>query len=296
MAGEEKAGSPRPKMVETTVPELIESLNLEELDRDFFVGDPGRGNGRLFGGLVAAQSVVAAGRTVPADKSLHSLHAYFLRPGAYGKPIRYTVDRIRDGRSYTTRRVVALQAGEAIFNLSASFAVHEDGLSHQQSMPDAPGPKGLPEMSEVRARWFNEPPPKQVVFGTMEMRVVDDTDGDPSTKLEPTRNIWMRLNGEQPDDPLLRTALLVHASDRTLLSTALRPMGRTPGGDTMVASLDHGFWLHHPPDLSDWFLYSANSPMAHAGRALIHGAIYAPDGRRIASVTQEGLVRDRREK
>lgn len=283
-------------MMETTVPQLIESLDLEELDRDFYVGDPGPGKGRLFGGLVAAQSVVAAGRTVAAEKTLHSLHAYFLRPGGYGKPIRYTVDRIRDGRSYTTRRVVALQDGEAIFNLSASFALPEDGMSHQQPMPDAPGPEGLPEMSEVRARWFNEPPPTQVVTGTLEMRVFDDTEGDPRVKLEPTRHVWMRLNGKQPDDPLLRTALLVHSSDRTLLGTALRPMGRTPGGDTMVTSLDHGFWLHQPPDLSDWFLYSSNSPMAHAGRALVHGAMYSPDGKRIASVTQEGLVRARRKK
>ncbi|MFB0976665.1 MAG: acyl-CoA thioesterase II [Myxococcota bacterium] len=296
MTDNDLARNPRSQRVENNVAELIECLGLEELDRDFFVGDPGQGKGRLFGGLVAAQSVVAAGRTVAPKMALHSLHAYFLRPGGYGKPIRYTVDRIRDGRSYTTRRVVAMQAGEAIFNLSASFAVPEDGPSHQQPMPDAVGPAGLPEMSEVRARWFKEPPPKKLVTGTMEMRVFDDTDGDPTRKLEPTRHVWMRLNGEQPDDPLLRTALLVHASDRTLLGTALRPMGRTPGGDTMVTSLDHGFWLHHPPDLSDWFLYSSNSPMSHGGRALIHGAIYATDGRRIASVTQEGLVRKRRKK
>ncbi len=281
-------------MLETTVPELIESLDLEELDRDFYVGNPGEGRGRLFGGLVAAQSVVAAGRTASPEAPLHSLHAYFLRPGSYGKPIRYTVDRIRDGRTFTTRRVVARQSGEAIFNLSASFAVPEDGISHQEPMRDTPPPEGLPEMNEVRARWFNEPPPNPVVTGTLEMRLVDDTDGDPSTKLEAVRNVWMRINGEPPEDPLLRTALLVHSSDRTLLGTALRPAGLTPGKDTLVTSLDHAFWLHHIPKLDDWFLYSSRSPVAHAGRALVRGAMYEPSGRRIASVTQEGLIRRRK--
>ncbi|MDP6977522.1 MAG: acyl-CoA thioesterase II [Myxococcota bacterium] len=294
MAGEEKPENPRPRMLETTVPELIESLDLEEMDRDFYVGNPGEGRGRLFGGLVAAQSVVAAGRTVSPDAPLHSLHAYFLRPGSYGKPIRYTVDRIRDGRTFTTRRVVALQSGEAIFNLAASFAIPEVGISHQEPMRDTPAPEGLPEMNEVRARWFNEPPPDPVVTGTLEMRLVDDTDGDPSTKLEPVRNVWMRINGKPPEDPLLRTALLVHSSDRTLLGTALRPAGLTPGKDTLVTSLDHAFWLHHIPKLDDWFLYSSRSPMAHAGRALVRGAMYEPGGRRIASVTQEGLIRRRK--
>ncbi|MCP4039398.1 MAG: acyl-CoA thioesterase II [bacterium] len=294
MPGEEKPQNPRPQAAETSVSELIERLRLEALDRDFYVGSPGEGSGRLFGGLVAAQSVVAAGRTVGEESALHSLHAYFLRPGSYGKPIRYTVDRIRDGRTFSTRRVVALQAGEAIFNLSASFAIPEQGLSHQEPMPDTPGPDGLPEMSEVRARWFNEPPPDPVVTGTMEMRLVDDTDGDPSAKLEPIRNVWMRFNGAPPEDPLLRTALLVYASDRTLLGTSLRPAGLTAGKDTVVASLDHAFWLHHPPKLDDWFLYSSRSPMAHAGRALVRGAMYDPNGTRIASVTQEALIRRRR--
>jgi acyl-CoA thioesterase-2 len=126
------------------------------------------------------------------------------------------------------------------------------------------------------------------------MRLVDDTDGDPSNKLDPMRNIWIRLTGTPPRDPLLRAALLVYISDRTLLSTSLRPLGRTPGGDTMVASLDHAVWLHRPPALEDWFLYSARSPAAHAGRALVHGAMYSLEGKRIASVAQEGLIRSRR--
>jgi acyl-CoA thioesterase-2 len=286
-----------PHMQEFSVPQVIRSLDLEQLDRDFFVGDPGVAKGRLFGGLVAGQSVVAAGRTVGEGAVLHSLHAYFLRPGSYGKPIRFTVDRIRDGRTFTTRRVVALQAGEAIFNLSASFATPEESFEHQEPMPDVPRPEGLPEMSEVRARMFKQPPPKEIITGTLEMRVVDDpTQPGCDTALDPQRNIWMRLNGKPPEDPLLRTALLVYASDRSLLGTALKPTGRNPGGNIMMASLDHCLWLHHPPALDDWFLYSSQSPLSHAGRALVHGAMYAPDGTRIASVTQEGLIRERRAK
>jgi acyl-CoA thioesterase-2 len=296
LSADETKALPLQRPPENNLADLQGRLELEELDRDFWLGDPGNGQGRLFGGLVAAQSVMAAGRTVGEETALHSLHAYFLRPGSYGTPIRYMVDRIRDGRSFTTRRVVALQNGEAIFNLSASFARPEDGFSHQQPMPDTPGPKGLPEMSEVRARWFNLPPPKRPVFGAMEMRLVDDTGGDPTTKLDSNRNIWIRFIGTTPTDLLLRTALLVYASDRTLLSTALRPLGRTPGGDTMVASLDHSVWLHRPPAIDDWFLYSAQSPVAHAGRALVHGAMYSPNGERMASVTQEGLIRSRRKK
>jgi len=277
-----------------TVPELIESLDLEEVDRDFYLGHPGGGRGRLFGGLVAAQSVVAAGRTVRTEAHLHSLHAYFLRPGSYEKPIRYMVDRIRDGRTFTTRRVVALQAGEAIFNLSASFAIPEEGIEHQEAMPEAAGPEGLPELNEVRARLLDQPPPKPIVTGTLEMRVVDDEADDRNRTLEPARHMWIRLNGEPPEDPLLRTAILVHSSDRTLISTATRPTGLVPGRDTIGASLDHSLWLHHPPRLDDWILYTSHSPIAHAAKALIHGAMYEPDGRRIASVAQEGLIRRKR--
>ncbi len=277
------------------VPKLIELLDLEEVDRDFYIGSPGKGEGRLFGGQVAAQSVVAAGRTVREDAPLHSLHAYFLRPGSYERPIRYMVDRIRDGRSFTTRRVVALQAGEAIFNLSASFALPEDGLSHQVPMPETEGPEGLPEMNEIRARLFGEDPPDPIVSGVMEMRLIDDVSDASGQKLEPVRHVWWRLNGDAPEDPLVRTALLVYASDRTLMQTATRPTGLVPGRDTMAASLDHALWLHHPPKLEDWILYTSRSPVAHGARALIRGAMYEPNGCRIASVTQEGLIRTRRD-
>jgi acyl-CoA thioesterase-2 len=278
-----------------TVAELVERLDLEILDKDLMLGDPGSGGGRLFGGLVAAQSVVAAGRSVEGnDSSLHSLHAYFLRPGRHGIPIRFVIDRIRDGRSFTTRRVVAHQGGEAIFNVSASFAKPEEGFSHQEPMPDSVGPEGLPEMSEVKARWFNEPAPSPAVYGALEIRIADGFAISEGEKLEPQRHIWMRLNGPPPEDPLLRTALLVYASDRTLMGTAHRVIGQMPGGDYMGSSLDHAVWIHHPPALDSWFLYSSRCPMAQSGRALIHGAIYEGDGKRVASVTQEGLLRSKR--
>ncbi len=274
---------------------LIASLDLERASEDLFVGDPGSGEGRLFGGFVAAQSTVAVGRTVETA-TLHSLHAYFLRPGRYGVPIEFAVDRIRDGRSYTTRRVVASQQGEAIFNLSASFAKPEEGLSHQEPAPSAPEPEEMMPLAEVRALWYGEQPPKHMVADPIEIRLSDPARIAPGERLDPMRQTWMRLAGPAPDDPLLRIALVVYASDRTLMGTALRPSGRLPGKQNPVTSLDHAFWLHEVPPLDDWFLYASRSPMARSARALVHGAMYDRSGRRFASVTQEGLIREPRQK
>jgi len=297
LSDEERADMSRGRGPSDTVAELVEKLDLEVLDTDLMLGDPGTGSGRLFGGLVAAQSVIAAGRTVGNDSSLHSLHAYFLRPGRHEIPLRFVIDRIRDGRTFTTRRVVAHQGGEAIFNLSASFARPEEGFNHQDPMPETMGPDGLPEMSEVRARWLGEPPPKRVIYGPMEIRLSDDyahagaDRGAEVRRLDPSRHVWMRFNGAPPESPLVRTAMLVYASDRTLMGTALRLTGHMPGGDFMGTSLDHAVWIHHAPALDDWFLYASQCPMAQSGRALIHAAMYEGKGKRIASVTQEGLVR-----
>ena len=267
---------------------LLGCLDLEAQGADLFVGDPGPGEGRLFGGMVAAQSVIAAGRSVGPERPLHSLHAYFLRPGRHDAPIRFVVDRIRDGRSFTTRRVVAHQAGEAIFNLAASFALAEQGIAHQDPMPEAPPPDSLPDWEDVRARMLRDPT-LVATQSPVEVRMCDPLTPDPSPALQ--RN-WMRVRGELPDDPLLHTAMLVYATDRTLLSTAARPHG-IPWRERAGASLDHAVWIHEPVRLGGWLLYTSESPVARSGRGMIFGAIHHPDGRRIASVAQEGLIRRR---
>jgi acyl-CoA thioesterase-2 len=275
----------------TPVERLIGLFDLDALDRDLFLGDPGLGpgggHGRLFGGLVAAQSYVAAAKTLddPSDRPLHSLHAYFLRPGKYELPIRFVVDRIRDGRSFTTRRVVAHQGGEAIFNLSASFARPEEGVSHQDSPPASAPPDQLPlhrsgPWAQIAGAEDNNP---------IEMRspdgLLDEDDAVPSQRI-----VWMRARGPVDPDPMIQTALLVYASDRNLVSTAVRPLDE-PRGAFRMASLDHALWLHRPVNFDDWLLFASESPVAHSARGLIFGSVYAPDGARVASVAQEGLVR-----
>ncbi len=272
---------------------LLKQFELDQLDRDLFLGDAGEGEFRLFGGLVAAQSVMAAYRTVE-DGALHSMHAYFLRPGKHRVPIRYAVYRIRDGHSFTTRDVVAYQSGEAIFNLSLSFVKPEDGISHQQPAPVLPGPEGLPawefarpdrrEEREMMRRWESHSP--------IELRAVD-VDGPPPGDT-PQRRVWMRVRGEMPDDPAMHAAMLAYASDRGLIATARMPHGMGRSG-WASASLDHAIWFHRTPRFDDWLLYTSESPVSHAARALIFGQMYTIDGTRVASVAQEGLIRTPRE-
>jgi len=276
----------------TPADRLSRRIALEQLDRDLYLGDPGPGEGRLFGGLVAAQSVMAACSTLPTpdESQLHSLHAYFLRPGRYARPIRLVVDRIRDGRTYTTRRVVAHQNGEAIFSLAASFTRPEVGLSHQAPMPSAPGPEGLPLWQTLRAQARGEEPEPD--RGPVEVRVCDPLEFEPGARHERRRMVWLRMRGKLADDPALHTAALAYASDRTLLSTALRPANIVPGATSYrAASLDHAMWFHHPPRFDDWVLYCSESPIAHAARGLILGSMFTPNGVQIASVVQEGLIR-----
>jgi len=271
----------------TPLARLLELLDLRPAEPDVFLGAPGRGEGRLFGGLVAAQAVVAAGRTVEQG-GLHSLHAYFLRPGRHGEPLRYGVDRIRDGRTFTTRRVVAWQGEEAIFSLAASFARPEEGISHQDPMPEAPDPEGLPDWEDLRAEILGDAAERRR-DGPVEVRVCDPDRPDGAAQ-EPRKRVWMRPRGVPPEDPLLHAALLVYASDRTLISTAARPHG-LPWGRRAAASLDHAVWIHRPPRFDDWLLYASESPAAHAARGLVFGSVYDRAGRRIASVAQEGLIR-----
>jgi len=269
---------------------LIRMLALEEVDRDFYLAQSPSGKGRLFGGLVAAQAAMAAMSTVEdPDSALHSLHAYFLRPGSHGKPLRLVVDRIRDGRTFTTRRVVVHQGGEAIFNLSASFARPETGISHQAEMPDAPPPEESPDWETLRAEMLGTP--GRIRPQPLEARTCDPDDAHGSPQA-PVKRVWLRPAGKFPDDPRLHTALVIYASDRTLLLTASRPHG-LPWGKRMVASLDHAVWLHRaPPRFDDWILYASESPAAHAARGLVHGAMYSVADRvRFASVSQEGLIR-----
>ena len=288
----------------TPIDKLIERLQLESLDRDLFLGDPGRGEGRLFGGLVAAQSVMAAFATIdengsederPGASLLHSIHAYFLRPGRYDLPIRFVVDRIRDGRTFTTRRVVAHQGGEAIFNMAASFATPEEGMSHQRPMADVGPPEGLEEWTTLRARQMGIPEPK-TFNNPIEIRVVDEGAFVDDRPQDPVRQLWIRPRGVIPDDHALHTAILAYATDRTLISTAVVASGRVVGRDVMAASLDHAVWFHHPIRFDDWLLYSSVSPISHAGRGLIFGALYEQDGTQLASVAQEALIRIRRKK
>ena len=285
----------------TQIEKLCERLVLEPLDRDLFLGDPGRGQGRLFGGLVAAQSVMAAIMTVEGahdvetsggtpSSLLHSIHAYFLRPGRYDLPIRFVVDRIRDGRTFTTRRVVAHQHGEAIFNMAASFSLPEEGLNHQRPMPSVAPPDGLEEWSTLRARERGDTEPAKFL-NPIEIRVLDPRTSDDEGPQEPVRQHWIRPRGVIPDDPALHTAILVYATDRTLISTAVVEPGRIMGKNVMAASLDHAVWFHHPIRFDDWMLYTSVSPISHAARGLIFGSLYRRDGIQLASVAQEALIR-----
>lgn len=268
---------------------LLRRLDLEHAAGDVFVGHPGAGSGALFGGFVAAQAVVAAGRTVTA-RPLDSLHAYFLRRGRHTQPIRYVVERVRDGRTFSTRTVVARQSDEIIFTMSANFATPENGIAHQEcAAPASPGPEGLPDWEDLRATLLGGPQHRRA-DGAVEVRVCDPESPDRQQKLPAHRRVWLRPRGVIPDDALVHAALLVYSSDRTLLRTALRP--HTAAWRMGVgASLDHAVWLHQPPRFDEWLLYVTDSPVAHGGRALLLGAMYRRDGARIVSVAQEGLLR-----
>ncbi|WP_445524443.1 acyl-CoA thioesterase [Streptomyces cyslabdanicus] len=281
---------------------LLDLLDLERIEQDIF-----RGRSRdavvprVFGGQVAAQALVAAGRTVPEDRHAHSLHAYFLRPGDPGAPIVYTVDRIRDGRSFTTRRVVAVQHGQPVFHLSASFQTYEEGLEHQAPMPPAPDPETLPT-SQERMRGYDHLP-RQVVERflaareAVDLRYVEEPPygrfGEPR---EPHSQVWFRTDGKldgEIDEPLLHVVLATYVSDMTLLDSVLLAHGRGGWavGDVVGASLDHAMWFHRPFRADEWLLYDQESPSAHGGRGLGQARIYTQDGRLAISVIQEGVVR-----
>ena len=280
--------------------ELIEILSLERIEENIFRGQSqDLGWGRVFGGQVLGQSLSAAEQTVPADRFIHSLHGYFLRPGDAAKPIVFTVDPIRDGRSFTTRRVVAVQDGRAIFSLSASFQVVEPGVEHQTGVPEVPEPEGLPsELSLIRGMADRIPEPLRKVLTQdrpIDFRPVEPMDPFDPQPRPPVRHFWLRSVGDVPDDRVLHQAVLAYASDYGLLGTALQPHGltvRAPG--LQVASLDHALWFHRPFRVDDWLLYAIDSPAAAGARGFTRGSIYTRDGKLVASVAQEGLMRVRR--
>jgi acyl-CoA thioesterase-2 len=271
---------------------LVKLLDLEPIEVNIFRGvSPDEDRQRVFGGQVAAQALMAAGRTVERGR-VHSLHSYFLRPGDPTVPILYEVDRIRDGRSFTTRRVVAIQHGRAIFELSASFHDHEEGLEHQFPMPEVPAPETLAPMTErlepwkeELADWFDRPHP-------IDQRYIGDLPWHQRDKGEPYQRVWIRADGELPDDPLLHACVAAYASDMSLFDTILGPhVVRWDDPNFMGASLDHCMWFHRPFRADDWLLYDMDSPVAAGGRGLARGFLYDRDGRLCVSLTQEGLVR-----
>jgi acyl-CoA thioesterase-2 len=280
-------------MTQAAVDGLIALLDLEAIEVNIFrANSPDETRQRVFGGQVAGQALVAAARTVDATHRVHSLHAYFLRPGDPTVPLLYEVDRIRDGRSFTTRRVIAIQRGKAIFNLSASFHVAEPGLDHQVEMPDTPAPESLPDFAErwsphadSLGEWYHRPRP-------IDTRHADWSPGDRARPLPPHQRVWLRADGRLPDDPVLHTCVLTYASDMTLLDTSLLPHGGSYHEDhLMMASLDHAMWFHRPFRADEWLLYAQDTPSASGARGLARGLVFTRDGSLVASVVQEGLIR-----
>lgn len=268
---------------------LLARLDLEETGPDRFASAASGGMRRLFGGLIAAQCAVAAMRTVEAGR-LHALHGFFLRAGRGGAGLHFDVTRTRDGRSFTARRVVAVQGDDAIFECLASFTTHADAIEHaaEPALDDAlaAGPEGLPDWESVRSAETGEPPRGP---DAIEVRVVRPEDDRPDAAPPASRCVWMRVRGALPEDPRVHAAVLVYASDRTLLRTAARLHGGMRS--RIPASLDHAVWLHRAPRLDGWWVYASETPIAAEARALVHGRMLTPDGVRFASVAQEGLLR-----
>ncbi|MFP6563541.1 MAG: acyl-CoA thioesterase II [Myxococcota bacterium] len=275
---------------------VLDLLDLEPIEVNLFRGQsPKEERQRVFGGQVLAQALVAADRTVE-DRLAHSFHAYFLRPGDPAVPILYDVDRIRDGKSFTTRRVKAIQHGRAIFNMSVSFQVVEAGLEHQMPMPAAPSPDDLPTMKQQEAVLIESASPEfKSWFGrehAFEERVVEPINWFAPQKRDPHQQVWIRTNGKLPDEPALHQALLAYLSDMSLLDTSSMPHGVSYFDSGMqIASLDHAMWFHRPFRTDDWLLYETDSPSTSNARGFNRGTLYARDGTLVASVVQEGLIR-----
>jgi acyl-CoA thioesterase-2 len=279
---------------------LLDLLDLEQIEMNIFRGrSPDERVQRVFGGQVAGQALVAAGRTVPGDRPVHSLHAYFIRPGDPSIPLIYTVERVRDGRSFTTRRVSAVQHGKTIFTLSASFHQPEEGYEHADTMPSVPAPETVRPTSERLAEALGmDELPAGMQDTAIDVRSIGplgiEAERDPSLRTRQNL-VWLRVNGELPDDPLLHAVLITYASDMTLLDTVLLGQATSwASGRTTGASLDHAMWFHRPFRADQWLLYAQETPSASGGRGLARGEVFTAGGDLVVSVVQEGLVRPTR--
>jgi acyl-CoA thioesterase II len=280
--------------------ELLALLKLEKIEENIFRGkSQDLGFGNIFGGQVLGQALSAATQTVSAERQVHSMHAYFLLPGDPARPIVYDVDCIRDGKSFTTRRVVAIQKGRAIFSMSASFQVDEEGFEHQDDPPDVPGPEGIrSEVEMARSVQDRIPEPiraKIVCDRPIEIRPIDPVDPFAPKKKAPARHVWFRANGTMPDDLSVHQYMLAYASDFGLVSTSLLPHRHTFWeGAMQVASLDHAMWFHREFRMDDWLLYVIRSPSASKARGVNFGRIFTREGKLVATTAQEGLIRYRK--
>ncbi len=280
--------------------QLVEMLSLERIEQNLFRGQSqDLGWGQVFGGQVLGQALSAAAQTVPAERVVHSFHGYFLLTGRVDMPIVYDVDRIRDGKSFTTRRVVAIQNGQAIFSMSASFQVHEEGFEHQDTMPEVPGPDGLPSQVELARRIADRiPTPLRERFiadSPIEIRPLQPHNPLAPKARPPKSAAWLRTNGALPDDPAVHRYMLAYASDFNFLGTSMFPHGVSWLSPNMqVASLDHAMWFHRPFRMDDWLLQVVESPSASGGRGLVRAHFFNREGVLVASTAQEGLIRKRR--
>jgi acyl-CoA thioesterase-2 len=276
---------------------LTDLLDLESIEHNIFRGRSiDIGSGTVFGGQALAQSLVAAQRTVDDDRAVHSMHGYFILPGDVDAPIVYEVDRLRDGNSFTTRRIVAIQHGRAIFNMAASFHASESGDEHQTDRPDVPPPEDLPRELDLIRRIEDQIPEEVRSVYTqerpIEFRPVAPVDPFDPAPEPPVNHVWLRARGDLPEDALTNQGVLAYASDYGLLSTALRPHGLSfVQPDLQLATLDHALWFHRPVQADEWLLYAMDSPSASGARGFTRGQLFARDGRLVASVAQEGLMR-----
>jgi acyl-CoA thioesterase-2 len=271
---------------------LVHLLDLETIEVNVYRGtNPKEARQRTFGGQVAAQALMAAGRTVDRGR-VHSLHSYFLRPGDPTTPILYEVDRIRDGKSFTTRRVVAIQHGKAIYNMQASFHSDEQSIEHQIAMPIVPGPEELRSLSEVLKSDFGDSSEWFMRQHPIDQRYLGEVPWSPTRDKDPHQRLWIRADGTLPNDPLLHACVVTYASDMTLMDSIVKAHSIDwDDGTFMGASLDHCMWFHHDLRADEWMLYDAESPIAFGGRGLARGFLFSRDGELKVSMVQEGLTR-----
>lgn len=279
--------------------DLLDLLKLETIEQGIYRGQSqDLGFGAVFGGQVIGQALSAAKETLPEDRKVHSLHTYFLRPGDAHKPIVYDVENIRDGKRFSTRRVQAIQHGKPIFYMTASFQIDEPGFEHQDTMPEVPGPEGLVSDIDIYREHAELIPEairnKFICEKPIEMRFVTANNPFKPVVDEPRRYVWIRANGEMPDDPRVHKYLLAYASDFNFLPTALQPHGHSfAQPNIQMATIDHSMWFHKDFRMDDWLLYAIDSPVATGARGLVRGQIFSRDGTLVASTMQEGVMRKR---